>query len=74
MNDEKFMAMYKESSKKQLKQLRTKAILAVVQLAVFVIFAWVGVTSLIYAINNPKKTFTEVFLHMPKSAILIMKD
>jgi hypothetical protein len=31
---------------------------------------WIALTNIIYAIKNPKVTYTELFLHLPKTILL----
>lgn len=35
---------------------------------------WIAISSMAYRFNNPNKTETEVFLHIPYSFILIMDE
>ena len=42
----------------------------ILEYIIAIILCWVIVTTLAYAFANPKKTQTEIFLHIPKSFIL----
>lgn len=45
-------------------------LIKILNIVIIIIIIWVSITTSIYAMKNPSKTQTEVFLHIPKSFIL----
>lgn len=69
-----FDYFFKNFNSNKPKKKKLKDIIYLILLfLLFVVISWNAVTSIIYRFKNPKKTETEVLLHIPKSFILNFK-